>query len=662
MGLALLALGGDAGAAAPTRDLKLEDYKYFRALSIDLQGRVPTREELTAFEQADFDVNAWIDAHLQGDDYVERLTRIYGDLLRPQINNFRPGTFARAGLSMTTFRGPDGKLTRLYFRPSQVRARIIATKATLAMDTNYKSCAAIRDPARDPLYVTLNCAQYEKYDNLVKANMCLTADELGIRYNGSSNTGPTPFPAMAGDTTATPPRASAVQAALDQYTTVVKPWWLYADYAAGAPTQRYDATWAQRFPGYTPANTLLLEPDNTTDAVTVRVCKEEAQAALTGAVDGKKNPDGTPVMASCLSGYGATASSACGCGTGLENCIPSGTFTTTFPAGILRSSRNVLLGVDDPTDLVNFNAFDWQSLWMSQEPVAFFNRLFSEDRDFREVVTGRWTMVNGPLSQFYRLFARTSLTDADLGQSPLPNAGNLPKTLPPFDVMTWQPVEDRGANAAGVLTQAWFDIKYSTQRARAHAVYNAFVCRDFVAPPGLQLAAAAEPDLTKRSGCAVCHHTLEPLAAYFARTAEGDWSWLDSKFYPTQNPSCKLTGTPPTLSGACSTRYDKIFSSTTAGMLRGAYSSPEHTDAGPAGLGQYLASQPEFSTCTVQNVAQSFLSRDLRAEDAELKQQLSDTFTQSGFRMRALVKALLQSKAYKSANNWNSTVWRSEGK
>ena len=79
MGLALLALGGDAGAAAPTRDLKLEDYKYFRALSIDLQGRVPTRDELTAFEQADFDVDAWIDAHLQGDDYVERLTRIYGE-------------------------------------------------------------------------------------------------------------------------------------------------------------------------------------------------------------------------------------------------------------------------------------------------------------------------------------------------------------------------------------------------------------------------------------------------------------------------------------------------------------------------------------------------------------------------------------------------------
>lgn len=650
-----------AAAAAATRDLTLEDYKYFRALSIDLQGRVPTRDELTAFEQSDFDLQQWIDGRLQGDDYVDRLTRIYSDLLRPQINGFRLNNFSRAGLSMVTFRGPDGKLTRLYFRPSQVRARVLATKTTLNADTNYKACVAIKDPVHDPQYVTLNCAQYEKWDNLVKANMCLTADELGIRYNGSSNFGPTPFPALAGDVATTPPRANAVQTALDTYSKVVKPWWLYSDFAAGTPVARYDASWAQQFPGYVLNNTLLKEPDNTTDTMTVRVCNEEALAAPVGAVDGKKNPDGTPLIASCLTGYGAASSSGCGCGPGLSWCLPAGTYNTTFPGSTFTSSRNVLLGVDDPTDQVAFTPFDWQSLWMSQEPVAFFNRLFGEDRDFREVVTGRWTMVNGPLAQFYRMAARTSTLDADLGQSPLPTDSNLPATLP-MDVNTWTAVEDRGPNAAGILTQAWFDMKFSTQRARAHSIYNAFVCRDFVAPPGLTLSASPEPDLSKRSGCAVCHHVLEPLSAYFSHTGEGDWTWLDAKTYPTQNPACKQTGTPGKIPSACATRYDNVFSTADFGMLRGAYSSPEHSDQGPAGLGQYLTGLPEFSACTTQNVAQSFLGRDLRAEDAALKQQLSDSFAAGGYKIRPLVKAILNSTAYKSANNWNSTVWRSEGK
>lgn len=226
----------------------------------------------------------------------------------------------------------------------------------------------------------------------------------------------------------------------------------------------------------------------------------------------------------------------------------------------------------------------------------------------------------------------------------------------------WVPVEDRGPNAAGILSQPWFNMKNATRRARGHVVYNAFVCRDFVAPPGLQLSAAPEPDLTKRSGCAVCHHTLEPLSAYFARTVESDWTWLDSKTYPTQNATCKKASAVGTIPSSCTTRYDNIFSNTDAGMLRGAYAAPQNADAGPAGLGTYLTGQPEFSTCAVDNVAQSFLGRDLRAEDAALKLQLADDFVKSGYRMKALVASILRSKAYRNANNWSPTIWRGEGK
>ena len=57
-------------------DRELPDYRYFRALSIDLQGRPPTRDELAELEQPGFDLGAWIDTHLTGAAYAQRLERI----------------------------------------------------------------------------------------------------------------------------------------------------------------------------------------------------------------------------------------------------------------------------------------------------------------------------------------------------------------------------------------------------------------------------------------------------------------------------------------------------------------------------------------------------------------------------------------------------------
>src|SRR5688572_199361 len=85
----VLAAQPEPATAAPLAGPRtLADYKYFRALSIDLVGRMPTREELAAFEKADFDLDRWLEDHLKGEDYGERMTRIYADLLRPQLAGF----------------------------------------------------------------------------------------------------------------------------------------------------------------------------------------------------------------------------------------------------------------------------------------------------------------------------------------------------------------------------------------------------------------------------------------------------------------------------------------------------------------------------------------------------------------------------------------------
>src|SRR4051794_17079013 len=78
--LAALLVAGPEAEARPARTL--DDYRHFRALSIDLLGRAPRRDEIAAFERPDFKLDAWIDKLLEGPGYVDRLVRVYMDLLR----------------------------------------------------------------------------------------------------------------------------------------------------------------------------------------------------------------------------------------------------------------------------------------------------------------------------------------------------------------------------------------------------------------------------------------------------------------------------------------------------------------------------------------------------------------------------------------------------
>src|SRR4051812_21069588 len=74
-------LAGYAPQAEAASKRTLQDYRYFRALSIDLVGRIPTRDEVAAFEADGFDVDAWIDQQLVTPAYAERIRRVYMDLM-----------------------------------------------------------------------------------------------------------------------------------------------------------------------------------------------------------------------------------------------------------------------------------------------------------------------------------------------------------------------------------------------------------------------------------------------------------------------------------------------------------------------------------------------------------------------------------------------------
>ena len=185
-----------------------------------------------------------------------------------------------------------------------------------------------------------------------------------------------------------------------------------------------------------------------------------------------------------------------------------------------------------------------------------------------------------------------------------------------------------------------FLTKYGSRRARAHVAYSAFLCKDFVADT-VKLAPSDEPDLTKRPGCSSCHQTLEPMAAYFTRVQESDWTWLPASIFPMTQASCAKKP-----SGLCKQIYDPAFD-----KLRGAYASPAHAETGPSGLAQDLVSAPEFAPCVVENVAQSLLGRSLAPEDDAWKLQLVKTFVDGGYRMKALVRAIVKSPRYRAGND-----------
>ena len=658
--LALLATVTAATDAAAGRTL--DDYRHFRALSIDLQGRMPTLDEVTAFEKPDFDLDRWIDAHLSGTAYADRLVRVYLDLLRLDVG---PAVqFANDG--STLYRRvvtlPDGREVFVYFRKGQRRLR---------EETDGDFCLGGADVSREPIA-----------DPKHKAH---AAHHAPPHASASASAKPGAPPPPMGPNV--PMKIFTTEKALDEGTVAVKPWWLYRDYASATPSQRYREGWKDADPAYQPVDPLLVDPDKK-PTIEIRVCKEEAQDSETGHVHAtaRKAKAGTPPpfprttnppldaayatahrgeSVTCTNRLAHQSSPECGCGRGLERCVPTVNDDRLQIGNAFVQPLHAMPGQDGPIDSVPQQTGKWFPRWWSEEAVVFLRHLFADDRDFRDVLLAKDTWVNGPLTQFYRSVAPASCcgAEASFGMTqelePLLQPTSLPTGLLPHDVARWEHVKDRGPHASGILTMPIFLEKFASRRARGAAVYTAFLCKSFVAE-AVELAPSSEPNLTVRPGCATCHATLEPLAAYFSRVEETSWTFLPQQYFPTQNLACKKNAQGK-LPGFCNTFYDADFGDEKGAMLRGAYASPAHANAEPAGAGRELASSPDFARCAVSRVTASFLGRSLTSDDDALIAKLTEAFVAKGMHPRALVGALVRAPAYATSNNLSSASVRAHG-
>jgi hypothetical protein len=623
----VLGVGGSMAAPAKTAAgaPTLDDYRRFRAAAIDLLGRMPNRAELAQFEQPGFDLDAWIDREMKEPTYAQRMTRVYMDLLRLEPNL----TFGVMPWQLYRFevQGPDGPVY-VYFREGERRAR-------------------------------------EETDG----EFCLTSDETGqiVRVRNSP--------------LGTPKKVT--KEALDRATVLVKPWWLYRDYAARAPRERYGQGWDKPDPKYKLADSLLKDADGKpTEAI--RVCREEAQAAQTGHIyaSGRKpapapklpklGPNELPPggrlrpppadsayaiahkgdKVACDSHLAQSLSIDCGCGGALERCLPAdgdgqGSAGFQFP-------NHEPLGQDLPIDSAQQAAQHWFPYWWSEEAVRFLDDLFANDVDFRQILTGKGTFVNGPLAQFYGSVQQSNCCTNELSfgmteeKEPLFDPARVPAGLTPYDASVWKPVADRGPHAAGLLTMPIFLEKFASARSRAAALYSAFLCRSFVSE-NATLTPSTDPNLMERPGCSNCHAALEPLAAYFTRIEPGAFTFLPESLFPTKNPACKKNAKGK-LTGACDALYDVAFADDGGAMLRSAYGSPEHAAAGAAGMAKDFVALPEFASCAVDHVASSLLGRATDAGDAALLESLTKQLVSSGFKMKTVVHAVLKSDAYLHAS------------
>ncbi|HFE45016.1 MAG TPA: DUF1585 domain-containing protein, partial [Nannocystis exedens] len=193
---------------------------------------------------------------------------------------------------------------------------------------------------------------------------------------------------------------------------------------------------------------------------------------------------------------------------------------------------------------------------------------------------------------------------------------------------------------AGVLSDSWLYTRHSStinnaNRGRANATARAFLCYDFLSrdielDPSINLAdpnVVAEAVQTNKA-CAACHQTLDPMASFFSGYLPNYNSTLIP--YPLET---WVEGLFPILFKV--NMRDPAFFGAAGNDLRD--------------LGEMIAADPRFSLCTAKRFYAYFHQVELQNVPLEAAAELQDVLLANDFRIKPMLKSLLQSDAFRSA-------------
>ena len=259
----------------------------------------------------------------------------------------------------------------------------------------------------------------------------------------------------------------------------------------------------------------------------------------------------------------------------------------------------------------DFGIYD--ELWafdraVGEEPLRLMARIAVDDRPWTDIVTAEGTMATELMEEAFPV-------DRDPGEG-------------------WQPASWTDARpAAGVLATNGLWWRYTTtssnlNRARAAAVSRLLVCSDFLGRPvsfsdelGVE---DAEEAVRTQPACLACHAGLDPIAGALF----GFWWYLPEsslevvQYHPEREHLAQDTlGVVP---GWMGTEVD-----------------------GLSGLGQAIAADPRFPRCQAETFASLLWTREVVEADFEVVDELVAAFEADGLRVKALLRAVLETESYR---------------
>lgn len=251
---------------------------------------------------------------------------------------------------------------------------------------------------------------------------------------------------------------------------------------------------------------------------------------------------------------------------------------------------------------------------IGEEPLRILSRIADEDLPYTELVTGDWTMTNDLLAEAWPL-------EADEGDGW--RVGHYTDGRPHAGILStngmWWRYQSNATNA---------------NRARANAISKIVLCTDYLSKPitferdvDLLDADAVNDALVNNPGCAACHHSLDPLAAYL-------WGFYYTDYYS----AIDTAGYHP--------EREYLWADYTDDVAPGYYGEPGYT---LTDLGQSLAADPLLVECAADQAMSVLLQRDTSLVDQTDLNTHRAAFLDAGLRMRPLLRSVVDSDAYRSA-------------
>lgn len=249
---------------------------------------------------------------------------------------------------------------------------------------------------------------------------------------------------------------------------------------------------------------------------------------------------------------------------------------------------------------------------VGEEPLMILGYIAENDLPYTELVTGGWTMANEDLAEAWSLDY-------------------------PADGTGWQKAAYTDARpSAGILATNGLWWRYgstysNSNRGRANAVSKLLLCTDYLSKPiefdrnvNLLDGGAVNDALKTNEGCVACHHSLDPLAAYFWGFYYNDiYSKLDMSTYHAER--------------------EYMFDAA-VGTAPGYYGEPGYT---LNDLGQQIADDSRYPACFVSQAFQQLLGRTSELEDTARLTELRDVFIGGGLTVRPVLSAVIDSPEYR---------------